>query len=231
MTPSYQSINRRMPKKIYVVRTHGINVTNLFISMMVLNEHDRAYKICDYELSRDGKFFILTPGEMVNHYEETLQTEFRNIDWSENIDLLAESVEDSGDRLVIFGNHNVDSIRAIKKRFGDDVMTIGINYSNQDYYYLLRNMAEYHVWCLRNGLLTPTEHDDLTISDTELTDHYTREFERMGLIPRNSEESFDYDINFRDFMDRGRMTEHLKAIGLEPNAATLDHYDHWRSAN
>jgi len=223
-----------MSTKIYLLKTHRINVTNLILGTLTLNESSRFnsnFRPCTYTLT-DKKFFIQVEDNMAKHFTSDTQNDFRNINWSTRLLELEEIVNKIDDQILIFGNHNVENLLAIKNHFGDVALTISTNYDENLYPYLLNNSAEFHVWALQTGYITPNEHDQKNLkllTNLELVNHYTTAFDSMNLFPRYSQETLDYDINISDCFDENTFFTHLSNIGIVLTDPAKEYYRTWQS--
>lgn len=221
---------------MYIFKSHPINVTNLVIALMHWTIGDRLYNPCTISLV-DSKFFETQYGQFsINHCPlENSQSNFRHINWESNIDSLKIDFDKAKalGRCIIFGNHHDNQIKILKEYFQEDVYTISINYNESDYPMLLSDIAEHHVHLLYNKRIPLSETDHMltrTKSKPELIAYYTKAFDEMALIPKESVSDCDYNIDVSDFFNRGAMIQHFENINLPmtPNALAL--YDQWRNA-
>lgn len=219
-----------MSTKIFLFKTHSINFTNLVMGQVTKNAPDQMFESCTYSLERN-KFLELTQHRWCqarkNHVLGNLITsigtefDFRKIDWRDAhaIKYLEDSLEQAKlqEKHVLLGTHLNEQLTFLKQHFGDDIVTVAINYHDNMYSVLLKHMAEYHVYLLNNELIPLSENDVIlseTLSDKELVTHFTIEFDRMNLIPRESIIECDYNIMVDDFMNPEQMETHMKNIGF-----------------
>lgn len=211
--------------RIILFKTHPVNLTNLLIALICNNEYHHAYKACQYELN--GKFLTVCPGEFAKSFLGNL----RHIDWQQQILTLQQHFESAKklNQTVIFGNHKSDQIKFLKNKFSK-ILTVGVCYDQDLYSLLIKNLAEYHVHCLRQGLVTANHVDkkNLTnLSYSEMVDYYIMAFDQMQLIPVSSNDQFDYNISVNDFFDLSKIQKHLENIGITVSSTTKTFYNTW----
>lgn len=213
---------------IYLFRTHRINFTNLFLGMLYSDAETIAYGPCTYTVSPDG-FFDIVEGSFAKQMCQVPSKQFRDIDWSTNIDQLL-NVYHNTDKHLIFGSHHVSQIDYLKKKFDRDCVTVALNYTNSDYEFLLRNLAENHVRLLLAGKLQPTVHDTRlmqTSTDQDLVRYYQREFDQLELIPRSVSDNLDYTIDIMDFFNEQKILQHVTNLGFSLSDTVQRYYNYW----
>ena len=221
--------------QLYLIKTHRINLTNLFIGMLNLNEKNRAYETCYYELV-DDKFFKQCPGGMAKGLVRDPFADFRNFPWSNNIEKLNTllSISSLQNKILTFGNHKAEELIAIKNHCNDKAITIGINYTEDIYPLLLTNVAEYHIWLLKHNRINKNEQDQYNLDHLtykEQVDYYTHAFNEINLIPRSNIEYLDYNINVEDFFSESKLYNHFANIGINLNNETKQYYRTWQSSS
>lgn len=215
---------------IYVARTHRINLTNIFVAVLIESAGQQVHGPCYYSVTPTG-FLDQIPGDFAQTMCEDPITQTRNIDWASNIDRLRAYHTAAGKHLI-FGSHHPDQIQYLKTQLTDQSCTVAMNYDTDDYDRLLHNLARDHVRLLQAGRLEASIHDqDLmdTLTATQLVGHYAQEFDRMQLIPRAVSDTFDYQIRVKDLYNKSRMTQHVRDLGFEFSALAESYYDHWLS--
>ena len=215
-----------MSTKIILFKTHKINLTNLAISQIVENSPESFYDSCRYTLVH-GKSSISQPNNSLKNIGEV-----RDRDWSTGFDYLDKCLE-SGKKLI-FGSHHDSQINLLKQKYGMDVLTVGINYDEDLYQSLLKNVAEYHVYLLRTGSIDASEKDDILIETLvygDLVKYYMREFDSINLVPRSSFINCDYNIPVADFFDKQKMSNHFDKIGFPFTKESQSYYDQWLASN
>jgi hypothetical protein len=222
-----------MQHKIYVFRTHKINLANLFLSMVYHNNKNLAFEPCYYNIT-NGKFFTVSIGSFAEKCQNLTQTSFRNINWTEHVDKLYPFIEQAEqlNRSLVFGCHSDEQIDFLKEHFGDDVYTVGIDYDQAMYPTLLNDAVEYHLYLLDSNQIESNEHDrELSqLAFRERVDAYKNSFEQINLFPHKSFAERDYNINISDFTDQALMLEHLTNIfGPISDNTTVDYYQQWLS--
>ena len=221
-----------MSTKIYLFKTHPINITNLALAQLIENAFGSSYETCSYSLS-DNKFFKLTVGNFAQKQTNNPTADFRHIDWSIPVNLsnLNQSVElaVAQNKFLIFGNNSNDQIDFLKTYYTNDIVTIGINYNENMYLTLLDNMAKYHIYLLTNNSNISQLDQELlkTKSSAELIDYYTNAFNQQNLIPRISVIDCDYTILIDDFFNKSVMAKHYINLGVPFTVASEQYYDIW----
>ena len=195
--------------KVYLVKSFPVNITNILHAIMTSNAGNKLVGSCTYRL--DEKFLEANYSDLVDIFGVNI----RAIEWRENIDRLRDFISDlHTDDVMIFGSYSDDQMRFLKGLMQDDIVTIGLNYTNEHYEYLLNNMVEYHIH--KNG------------GDKK---KLMMEFDQQGLCPDRSDSEFDYTINFEDLFIKTRMIDHCDNIRLPFTDDTLKFYDKWLSLN
>lgn len=219
-----------MSKKIYFLKTHKINITNLVVAQLIKNAGLQCYGPCQYDL--DGKFIRTTLGDFAKSQYLITNQEVRYIDWSSNISVLENfsALADNENKFLIFGSHRDDQIDQLKQYYQSDIVTISINYAENMYPFLIKNMAEYHVHLLEHNQIEPLPNDIELLklnSNNDLVDHYFSEFLNMQLIPISSSNSADHVILVDDLLDKSLMRKHFTAVGLPFTEQSEIFYDQW----
>lgn len=216
-----------MQPKIYLFRTHLVNLTNLFVGMVCHNEQNRAYKPCYYTLV-NNKFFDVIVGDFAQSCQIATQTSFRNIEWTQHISILEEQVLGTNQTLI-FGSHSDEQIDYIKNYFGTDVYTVGINLSHDLDKELYQNLAEYHVYLLDNNKVeaTPLDLEKSSLPHGQRVSYYNDSFNTVEMIDFPEPVVRDYNIDVADFFNRSATLTHLENIGLDIEESTIDYYNQW----
>jgi hypothetical protein len=136
---------------IYLFKTHRINVSNLAQALTFVILGDNCLGPCSWYLD-DSKFLKIRTGDFVNIYA-TPGSDFRMIDWTDKFSSLdayhARAV--SQHKVLVHGTGLDHQLKILKRHYGSNIMTIGINYQKQLYDSVLRNVAEMHVHRLSTG--------------------------------------------------------------------------------
>lgn len=221
-----------MQSKIYLFRTHKINLANLFLSMVYHNNKNLAFKPCYYNIT-GGKFFTVDIGEFAEECQRLTQTSFRNINWAEHVDILNPFLEQAqqSNQSLVFGCHSDEQIDFLKQKFGNDVYTIGVDYDQDLYPTLLKNAAEYHVYLLDNNQLEFNDADRqlLSLPYRDRVDAYMNSFDQINLFPHSSSAIRDYNVNVADFTDPELMMSHVQNVFGTIDKTTADYYQQWLS--
>ena len=220
-----------MSIKIYLFKTNPVNISNLAVSLFVTSTAGHVVDCCDYFLS--DKFIGSTPGKFYDKCKSYSNNGFRNIDWKNLTNLLkSETASFTTDQFLVFGNHQTDQIKLLKQVFDDEIYTIGITYSKEQYPSLIKNMVEYHVHLLTNKLIVANDIDliMLTKSSAEQIDYYSAEFDKMQLIEPSSTSQCDYNISIEDFYHKDRMLAHYNNLGWPLTTEAEQFYDNWLAA-
>ena len=196
------------------------------ISQIVENSTESFFDSCRYDLVHN-KFFVL----QLNNFAKNIG-DVRNLEWSNNTMYLDKCLE-SGKKLI-FGSHHDSQIDFLKRHYKSDIMTIGINYGEDMYPLLLKNVAEYHIYLLGNGSIQPNENDEIlmeTLNHHDLVNYYSTEFNSINLVPHSSFVNCDYNIIVNDFLDKSKMADHFRNIGFPFTEESQKYYDQWFSSN
>jgi hypothetical protein len=200
---------------IFLFKTHPINVTNLAQTLFFKNIAHVSYHACEYAI-QENKFITHEKfGDLCSSINPN-PNNWRELDWSGVLDKLEFQLDiaSSQNKIIMFGSHRDDQISLLKRHFGQRITTIGINYNQDMYPLLLRNVAEHHVW------LNCT---------TEPADYYIQEFDKINLVSRSSITNCDYNILVNDFFDAGLMSKHYENLGFPFTAISQEMYDAWHS--
>ena len=199
--------------RLYFVKSFPVNVTNILHALLIRNsEHPDLPVVtdgpCEYTL--DGKFIVDRPHKLV----ETFGAKSRTIDWAHRIGELREYMDIVSPEIVIFGSYSDEQIRSVKDDLPFEIITIGVNYTSDEYEFLLNNMVEFH--CHLNG----GDEKELRIA-----------FDQQNLCPRESLEEHDYNINFTDLFVKEKVIDFCERIGLPMTQKASDFYDAWLDLN
>ena len=219
-----------MHPKIYLFRTHKINLANLFLSMVYHNNKNLAFKPCYYNIT-GGKFFTVDIGEFADECQTLTQTSFRNINWVEHADKLQPFIDQAqqSNQALVFGSHSDEQIDFLKQKFGDDVYTVGVDYNQDLYPTLLKNAAEYHVYLLDTGQIE-SNTSDLELKSLSYQDRvnaYINSFDQINLFPHSSSAPRDYNVNVADFTNQDLMLSHIQNVFGTIDKTTVDYYQLW----
>lgn len=215
---------------IYVARTHRVNATNILVALLIESAGSRVHGACYYSISTEG-FLDQVPGDFARTMVEDPVLQTRHVDWTQHWPEL-ERYHDQAANNLIFGSHHLEQIEFLKQQFGDQVCTMALNYDQADYDHMVLNMARDHVRLLQNNRLTATVHDqDLTqrLTQPQLIEHYAQEFDSMGLIPTEVQETHDHQVCYRDLFRPARMQRVLEDLGFEFTDRARTYYDYWLS--
>lgn len=216
-----------MSTKIFLFKTHQINVTNLAVAQIVENSFDSFYNSCRYKLVHN-KFFVL----QLNDFARNIGEQPRNKDWSNSINYLDNCL--ASNKKLIFGSHHDSQIDLLKAHYKSEILTIGINYNEDLYPALLKNVAEFHIYSLNTGSIKPSELDDMLMDSMkyqDLVDYYSKEFDTIKLIPKSSFVQCDYNILVNDFLDKDKMSNHFNNMGFPFTKESELYYNQWISSN
>jgi hypothetical protein len=219
--------------QIFLVKTHNIDLTNILGAVIIKNSPGRWLDICDYQLA-DKFLEISAAGIMVREQGRADTTEFRNIGWSTRISDLEDYLDQAQSRgqQLLFGTHDLGEFEKIKNHFRDQLTTMTINYSVQDYPLLLTNVAEYHVYRLRHNQLPCTEVDRELLarfSDRDLIQEYVRRFHHDELIPQSHSVTADWSIDIPELFQEQSLDLRLQELDLGFNESGREFYRQWRS--
>lgn len=216
-----------MSNKLYIVRTHAINLTNLALALILTSEQFKLYYPCEYQIT-DGKFFNVIPGKFVKDaVASNPNVTFRNINWQQNVSYLDSCLSK---RSVAFGTHRDDQILWLKENYGENAITIGVSYTEFEYPMMLKNLSEYHIHLLQTGHLDMNYKDREQISqlsNIQLIEYYMELFDSMNLIPRTSQPVCDINIPVIDFTNLKIMQAHYNKMSVAFNNSTLTLYQSW----
>ena len=223
-----------MSIKIYLFKTHPINISNLALAQFIENAISKSYGTCQYAL-KENKFFEQTSGDVANSQFTDPIVGFRTIDWTipDNLNSLLQMGKLAQDKFLVIGSSLDNQLAFLKTYFNTTILTIGINYNKSSYQLLLKNMAEYHVYLLKNKLIAASELDQellTTNSIDQLVNYYTTAFDQKNLIPQNSLYLGDYNIDIEDFFNKSKMIDHFNNLNMPFTNDSLKYYDTWLSS-
>jgi hypothetical protein len=200
---------------IFLFKTHPINVTNLAQTLFLENAVDTSHEACQYIIEKNKfithkKFGSFARSIYLNNKN------WRELDWANALDILESQLDiaTKQNKVIIFGSNRDDQIDFLKRHFNHDITTVGINYNQDMYPLLLKNVAEHHVWL------------NSTVDSTE---HYIQEFDKMNLVPRSSIINCDYNILVNDFFNFDLMSKHYENLGFPFTLISQEMYNTWRS--
>jgi len=221
-----------MSPTIYLIKTHKINLSNLFLLLLLENLKDFSFNACEYTLQ--NKFIVL---EKLGNFAQSVipdpKNNLRFANWKDYLDLLNQqvSIAQAQNKKIIFGSHHDDQIDFLKNHYKDEITTIGINYTDNLYFKLLQNVAEFHLFQLKNQQIAINNYDRHllnTKSDLELVEYYSIEFDKLNLIPITYQSQFDYNISIDDFYNFDSIKKHFGNL----NISTVDNsYYLWKKWN
>ena len=218
-----------MSTPLYVFTAHQVNIANLVQYHIVNYTPEKFYKNCTYY--NDGKFLFSDAGDAVKEIAlVTDNTPIRRTDWSPHIELLTEYIEQATkhNQYMLFANHNLEQITLLKQHFGSAMKVVCINYDQNLYPYLLKNMAQYHVYLLTHNKIHTTETDSLVLKNlSTAVEYYSEAFDQMNMIPKSSISTGDYNIYIDDFFNHKLMTEHFDNLGFPVDNARPGLYHSW----
>jgi len=235
MFPSINSIIQYFLKSgqmIYLLKTHQINVSNLVQALLFKNAINFSLDPCSYTLI-NNRFFQPILGKFVKRYSASSE-DFRMIDWTNKISALSEDIAliKSQNKIIISGANQDNQINLLKKHFGSDIISVGINYTNNIYQNLLNNLVETHIYKLNNGLLPMTDRDQSIMTSMSAIDsfnYYINAFNDIKLIPNSHVNQYDYNIYIDDFTDKIVMSTHFRNLNLPFTPESSAFYDFWLS--
>ena len=184
-------------------------------TLFLENAVDTSYDACQYIIEKNKFITHKTFGSFAQSVCAAAKS-WRELDWSEILDKLEIQLDIASkqNKNIIFGSHRDDQISFLKNHFEQRITTIGINYNQDMYPLLLRNVAEHHVWLN---------------STAESAEYYIQEFDKINLVPRSSITNCDYNILVNDFFDAGLMSKHFENLGFPFTSISQEMYDTWHS--
>lgn len=221
-----------MSTPLYVFKAHRISVANLVQFHIVNYQPEKFYKNCTY--SNQGKLLFSVDGEAVKEIAQiTNDTPIRYTDWNSHIDLLSSYVDQAKqhNQIMMFANHDINQVQLLKNHFDDSMTMVCINYRENLYQYLLKNMAQYHVYLLQNNLLIPSDTDREILNNIDSAiEYYQESFDQHNLIPKSSIHQGDYNIWIDDFFDINLMETHFNNLGFPLDNHRPGLYHSWLDA-
>jgi len=204
-----------MSTKIYLFKAHPINVSNLAIYAMDSIFINKLFGPCRPYI--ENKFLFCEPGLVDIEISKFTDTTTRKVEWHQHIKIFEGLVDQATqvDQNLVFGNYSDEQIEIIAGHF-KNCITIGINYNESLYPYLISNMAQYHVYALKQGYILPNKVDLEILSGSDPVDYYKTAFDQLNLIPKSSISKFDYNIDIQDFFKPNIMTDHFNNLGDLP---------------
>jgi hypothetical protein len=220
-----------MSTKIYLFKTHPVNISNLALAQFIENSIGKSYGACRYTL-KENKFFEQIAGAVAKSQTKDPITGFRTINWNDptNLNTLIQMVDLAQDKFLIIGSSLNEQITFLKTQFKPNIVTISVNYKESYYQQLLKNMAEYHVYLLKNNPITASTVDQellLAHSTNQLINYYMLAFDQNNLIPKSNQYFGDYNIDIEDFFNKSKMTDHFSNLNMPFTIDSVNYYDTW----
>lgn len=221
-----------MQPAIYLLKLRTINIYNLPLALLYENDWDHIYDPCRFVVNNQGFLDITTVGDFAKSQTPNPEKDFRYINWSESLSTLDYSLNQSieKNKYLVFGSYCTDQLDFLKNHYGKQVLSIGINYQENFYPYILKHKAKHHVHLLSVDQSLATELDKqlfATLSLDDLIAYYSNAFDQQNLIPHSDVTDYDYNINIEDFFNKSLMLQHFSNIGVPFTPQSEKYYDLW----
>jgi hypothetical protein len=211
--------------RLYLFKTESFNFVNLLQFCFILSRRD-LYQPCLPLIA--GTNLLVTTGEFVNTLSPDNPYNFRNIDWSEKLNILNSTLTQT-DKPIVIGHNDINQLLFLEKQYSSIAQTISCSYTKDDYDLILTYFANMHLMSQSNGTVPLTEHDLQLRADQSinLLFYYKNAFDQQGLIPRSMLYSTDYNVPLKDFLDKNKFFQHLVNLGAEPTPEAIHYYNQW----
>jgi len=199
-----------LPSKIYLFKTHPINKSNLIQALLLQGNIGLFMDACSYTFTNE--LFHCHIGQFVNSCVSLVKNaDFRDINWKTILPHLEKYYKAAclEHKSLVLGANSNQQIAFLKSYFKDNLVTIGINYTNNSYHANLQNIAYHHIYRLHHHQITASEYDNVilsTLSKKEQLNHYTTEFDKLSLIPTSSLCDCDVNIDMNEFNNATTIT-------------------------
>lgn len=193
---------------------------------MFVNAKEFCLDPCEWIID-DSKFLKIVTGKFVDSYAN-LSIDFRTINWTDNLNSLDRYLltAEQQDKILIHGTSLDDQFNLIKNYFGDRVKTIGVNYTENVYETLLRNVSEYHVYRLNQSSFIDAVDSELLKTNNPVNE-YMKRFDDMMLIPKSSFIESDFPILIDDFVNKNVVLDYFESLGYPFTNQGSEFYDTW----
>jgi hypothetical protein len=226
-----------MSTNIYLFKTHRINLLEIAGVQMIKNAPEKFFPICQYEL--DGKFLsIKQNGRMVDDLisRNCAITDFRKVTWSQYKEYLDQCISTAikNNQNILFGTQRQDQFDYLSNQYPDIIKTLAVTYKSDSYDFLLKNVAEYHIYLLVNGKLKMNQQDQTMfkfLAEQEIAEFYKNSFDKLGIIPRESPSTADHTIDVLELFNPDYFSRWLKSLGFGFTDQGLEFYKKWAELN
>lgn len=158
--------------------------------------------------------------EYVTKVNTDLGVPFRTVDWTKHFSYLEQLVADAAPESLWIGNNVDHTIAGVKKRFGDNVTTISINYTESDYNFLYERWVKWQIGYL-------LKRQSKQFESYSAADRFCREAgpEYFGYtIPLRKDTIADVVINYCDIFDSNKIYKLMTDIGWIGNHSDWEFY-------
>lgn len=173
---------------------------------------------CTPDITDNGHLVHRVHQQYVKELTNDNPMSFRDIDWSDRLDDLEKLLE-STDKKVWVGNFNSKQARIVKKHFGDDVTTVGIDYEPRMRFLILENVISYY------GVSEIT--DKLNAKIAYNVKYYSQIDRWNKLVPPRFSPDTDVTINVDSFLEPSNYIKLLEDIDGPRNEKQLEYYFTW----
>ena len=198
----------------------------ILIEMLVKrNQKNKFVEPCHLGLTElNGDQYPYCPKRVsyVEKIEKDIGSKFRSIDWTSHIDYFRQVRKDHQPDNIWFSSYDPAMVKRLKEILNDEITTIAINYTKEDYDFLLQKWARWQA-----GLLL-TAGEKFT-SVTDAVDHCLAVgSEEFGYtIPREKLDDADVVIPLRDLFDQHRFSEILHSLDCQNSQEDWDFYSQY----
>lgn len=223
-----------MNPPFYLVKIRPINVFNLPMALLLQSAGMLTEQPCIFTVDDFG-FINIAVGDYVKSQCDDPVRDFRSLDWSQKLDSLDHSLNQSilKNQIFVSSTYRSDQMDLLKNHYRDRILTIGIDHTESTYNLLLHIFAKQHIHSLKTGVLTITDVDNEVLNnpDIDTVKYYVDAFDRQQILPRSDSNKYDYSIPIIDFYSQQSMEKHLNHLDLPFTAESLAFYTRWLELN
>lgn len=201
------------------------NIVDMFQCIFYLSVKNlQSYCIPRFE----NKFAVLNKSDFVISAEQKTKQDFRKILWTDYIDFLKlECVTTHKDFAV--GNFDFSQIDFLRSKLSKSI-TVSFNYSESEYYTLLKQFAEFHIYRLDNNFLLPN-NIDLEIKSNNRLETYISIFDNQQIFNKSVYQPADVCIDLKDLVLLDKLTDYLGQMGITLTPDAKKFHSEWLSKN
>ena len=213
-----------MSHPFYYVSMSAGGTSNIFIEMFARrNTTIRFEDACACTLIPIGNDFVPYNSGHCKYVQEIVadfNVPFKTVNWVNNLECLDKLVKSVRPNTIWIGTCIDDSLPIIKNYFKDRVLTIGINYLNEDFEFLYNKWIRYQI----GFLISQADHKFNNILEaTQFCIDVGPEY--FGYtIPKTKNTNADYVVNFQDIYNEKKFKYILTELGANCTDADWEFY-------